>query len=217
MVGCVNHLSQAVYANNRLAGRGIIDPSGETDGSATLERVTTSHRPPIDHSLPGRTFKYDLSLFHGKPQWGEAIRCWKQMFQVIWFPNIFWLVLCSGAFLGIFVMFGAVFAGVLVAPPYNFSYDYVGFVFAGQVVVSLVVIPLQGYLSDFITKFMSRRNNGVAEVSQLLRYCTFAFLHVLCSLNIDFLPSYFLSSQRSAPPSYLGKPVSIPLNGIGQQ
>lgn len=134
-----------------------------------MERVTTSHRPAIDYeNYPSRTLAYDLSVVRGKPQWSEALRCWKQMFQVIWFPNILWLVLCSGAFLGIFVMFGAVFAGVLVAPPYNFSYDWIGFVFAGQVVVSLIVIPLQGYLSDYITKFMSRRNNGVAEVSRSL-------------------------------------------------
>lgn len=144
------------------------DGSGEASNNSTttLSRITTSNRPPVDHvSFPARTWKYDLALWHSKPQWQEAIQCWKQMFQVIWFPNIFWLVLCSGAFLAVFVMFGAVFAGVLVSPPYNFHYDWVGFVFAGQVVVSLVVIPLQGYLCDYLTKFLSRRNGGVAEVS----------------------------------------------------
>lgn len=136
---------------------------------ATLTHVTTRHRVKVDYeNYPNRTLWYDLALFNKKPDFKKAIECWKQMAQVILFPNVFWLVLCSGAFLGVFVMFGAVFAGVLVAPPYNFSYDYVGFVFAGQVVVSLVVVPAQGYLSDYLTKYLSKRNGGVAEVSLCL-------------------------------------------------
>jgi hypothetical protein len=127
--------------------------------------VTARHRVEVDHDkYPGRTLRYDLQLFQSKPKFSKALECWKQMLIVACFPNVFWLLLCSGAFLGVFVMFGAVFAGVLVAPPYNFSYDYVGFVFAGQLVVSFLVVPLQGYLSDFLTKFLSKRNNGVAEV-----------------------------------------------------
>lgn len=88
------------------------------------------------------------------------------MFQVVVFPNVFWLILCSGAFLGIFVMFGAVFAGVLVQPPYNFKYEYIGFVFAGQIVVSMVVVPAQGYLSDWLVKFCGKRNGGMVEVRE---------------------------------------------------
>lgn len=90
------------------------------------------------------------------------------MAQVICFPNVFWLVLCSGAFLGVFVMFGAVFASVLVSPPYNFEYEWIGFVFAGQIVVSMVVIPAQGWLSDWLVKLLGKRNGGLAEVSQIV-------------------------------------------------
>ncbi|KAI8651849.1 MFS domain-containing protein [Fusarium sp. Ph1] len=146
----------------------IISP---TDGSskpgenaAEHATVTASRRPPIDYeNYPARTFAYDVALFHNKPRWQDAIECWKQMIQVILFPNILWLVLCSGAFLGIFVIFGAVFAGVLLQPPYEFKAEYLGFVFAGQVVVSMVVVPAQGYLSDYVVKTLSKRNKGVTE------------------------------------------------------
>lgn len=89
------------------------------------------------------------------------------MGQLILFPNVFWLVLCSGAFLGVFVIFGSVFAGILVAPPYNFKYEYIGFVFAGQVIVSMVVVPAQGVLSDWFVKRMGTRHKGVTEVSSI--------------------------------------------------
>lgn len=136
--------------------------------SATLapERATIRTRRAIDYdNYPGRTFAYNVALFQNKPRWQDALACWKQMAQVILFPNIFWLVLGSGAFLGIFVMFGAVFAGVLLQPPYNFKSEWLGFVFAGQIVVSIVVVPAQGYLSDYVVKLLSKRMNGVTQVS----------------------------------------------------
>ena len=83
---------------------------------------------------------------------------------VFLFPNVFWLVLTMGAFLSIFVCFGGTFAGTLVAPPYDWSYSSVGFVFAGQIIVSLVVVPVQGYLSDYLITYLSKRNNGISEV-----------------------------------------------------
>ncbi|ETS85187.1 hypothetical protein PFICI_03212 [Pestalotiopsis fici W106-1] len=129
-----------------------------------LRPITSNARPPIDHTnYEPRTWRHDMALFHGKPNWSEAVSCWKQMAQVICFPNVFWLVLCSGAFLGVFVMFGAVFAQVLVSPPYNFDYEWIGFVFAGQIVVSMVVIPAQGWLSDWLVKLFGKRNGGLAE------------------------------------------------------
>jgi hypothetical protein len=31
--------------------------------------------------------------WNGHTNWSEAVDCWKQMFQIIWFPNIVWLIL----------------------------------------------------------------------------------------------------------------------------
>ncbi|KAH7146509.1 major facilitator superfamily domain-containing protein [Dactylonectria macrodidyma] len=150
-----------------------------------LHPVTSRHRPAIDfENYPARTFAYDIALFQNKPRWQDAIDCWKQMGQVSLFPNIFWLVLCSGAFLGIFVIFGAVFAGVLLQPPYNFKPEYLGFLFAGQIIVSMVVVPAQGYLSDFIVKVLSKRNNGVAEPEYRLIPLILPFLVAIISTVI---------------------------------
>ena len=58
----------------------------------------------------------------------------------------------------------AVFAQVLVAPPYNFNPDYLGFVMGGQAVVAFVVQPIAGYGSDMVLTYLTKRNNGVSEV-----------------------------------------------------
>ncbi|KAL3294958.1 MFS transporter [Colletotrichum asianum] len=143
-----------------LSGKG--HPGSLTPES--FQPVTSRQRPPIDHDryLP-RTLRSDLALFHGPFQWHETVTCWKHMGQVALFPNVIWLYLASGAFLGVFVMFGAVFADILVAPPYNFDFEWLGYVFAGQIVVSFVVVPVQGYLSDYVVKLMGRRNSGMTE------------------------------------------------------
>lgn len=52
------------------------------------------------------------------------------------------------------------FAIVLMSPPYLFSFNTLGYVQAGQVVVCLIFLPLLGYGTDFIIRFMSKKNNG---------------------------------------------------------
>lgn len=99
----------------------------------------------------------------GLSHWDEAINCWKQMFQIIWFPNIMWLILVNSAGLGIYVLMSALFAGILVQPPYLWSFEILGYVFLGQIATAVAVPFFSGYLSDFFTKSLSKRNNGVSK------------------------------------------------------
>lgn len=71
----------------------------------------------------------------------------------------------NSAGLGIYVLMSALFAGVLVQPPFLWSYDALGYVFAGQVATAVAVPFFCGYLSDFIVKVLSRRNAGLSQVS----------------------------------------------------
>lgn len=143
-------------------GKGL--PAGGPEDGGVLERVTTRHRPAIHYeNYPPRTLLFTLKPWHGHTRWMDAIVCWKQMGQVILFPNVFWLVLISGAFLGIYVVVSGLFSLILTAPPYNWSFSVLGFVFGGQAFITLVVIPISGYGSDYLVKLLSSRNGGYAE------------------------------------------------------
>ncbi|KAF5666591.1 HOL1 [Fusarium circinatum] len=48
-------------------------------------------------------------------------------------------------------------------PPYNFNGKLLGYVQLVQIIDCLLAVPLLGYGSDIICKFMSRRNKGVFE------------------------------------------------------
>lgn len=71
----------------------------------------------------------------------------------------------NSAALGIYVLMSALFAGVLVQPPYLWNFNSLGYVFAGQIVTAVAVPFICGSLSDMTMKWMSKRNNGVSEVS----------------------------------------------------
>jgi hypothetical protein len=58
----------------------------------------------------------------------------------------------------------ALFAGLLVQPPFLWGFDQLGYVFAGQICTAVAVPLLCGYGSDIVVKRLSKRNNGVSEV-----------------------------------------------------
>lgn len=102
------------------------------------------------------------------------------MFQIIWFPNIIWLILVNSVGLGIYVLMSALFAGILVQPPYRWSFDALGYVFLGQVATAVVVPITCGYFSDWMTKVLSKRNGGVAKVFPSLSPDIFGKSLTLC-------------------------------------
>jgi hypothetical protein len=58
----------------------------------------------------------------------------------------------------------ALFAEILVQPPFLWNFDTLGYVFAGQVATAIAVPFICGSLSDMMTKSLSRRNNGISKV-----------------------------------------------------
>lgn len=50
---------------------------------------------------------------------------------------------------------------MLEAAPYSWSSKYVSFATSGQIIVSLVGLPILGAGSDYIVRYLSKRNGGV--------------------------------------------------------
>ncbi|KAJ5363863.1 MFS general substrate transporter [Penicillium cataractarum] len=137
---------------------------GGSDDSAE-GKVTASQRRNLDFvNFKARSFWNDLKPWGAvKPQWKEIPKFWYHLGQLTLFPAVLWLVLCSGALLGTYILMTAVFAQVLMAPPYSFNPNYLGFVMGGQAVVAFVVQPIAGYGSDIALKYLTTRNKGVSE------------------------------------------------------
>jgi hypothetical protein len=74
----------------------------------------------------------------------------------------------NSAGLGVYVLMSALFAEVLVKPPFLWGFDTLGYVFAGQVAAAIAVPFFCGNLSDVIVKVLSKRNGGISHVGQKL-------------------------------------------------
>ena len=135
----------------------------QSGGEAHVLQVTTKHGVQLDFArYKPRTFRHNIQIFHVKPNWGAALKVYKQMLQCILYPNILWVVLMNSAVLGIYVVMANEFPGVLIGE-FNFAFANVGFVFAGQIVVSMIMIPLLGYGGDYLTRKIAEKRDGVSD------------------------------------------------------
>ncbi|CAG8918560.1 unnamed protein product [Penicillium salamii] len=137
---------------------------GDDDRTAGV-KILASQRRTLDYvNFKARSFWEDLKPWgHVKPEWAAIPKFWYNLGQLTLFPAVFWLILCSGALLGTYILMSAVFAQVLVSPPYSLNPNYLGFVMGGQAVVAFVVQPIAGYGSDWVLKYLTKRNNGTGE------------------------------------------------------
>jgi hypothetical protein len=131
-----------------------------------LFQVTTRQGVVLQPEKFGeRTWKDDLRIFHGKADWKSMASFYKDVGLSLILPPIFWIFILNGAFLGLYIYQASTFAVILVQPPYSFSPELLGYVQLVQIVDCLIAVPILGYGSDVICKFMSRRRKGVFEVS----------------------------------------------------
>lgn len=108
-----------------------------------------------------RSWRYDLKFMVVKPRLRDIPTFYKQLLQGLFIPIVLWLLVLNGAHLGVYVFQAATFAGLLMSPPYTFTFEALGYVQAGQIVCCLVFLPLLGYGSDLVIKYFSRRNGGL--------------------------------------------------------
>lgn len=140
--------------------------SHEEDGKTEVEqapvRYTTTDIRHLDHVnyLP-RTFWSDIRILDGPPNWQDGWKTIVAMFQVFFFPDIFWAFILNGFTLGVNIAIQTTYSNVLSAPPYSWEQKNISLAVSGQIVVSLIALPLLGRGSDSLIKWLSRRNNGI--------------------------------------------------------
>ncbi|PKS13123.1 hypothetical protein jhhlp_000465 [Lomentospora prolificans] len=145
------------YSNTQGSGEANTTPDGEK-----VARVATRANHTLDVSRYGpRTWKDDLRIFHFQPRWKETLIFYKITGQSFCVPSVVWLLILNGAFLGVYVFHSSTFAPLLLGPPYLFKFEFLGFVQLALIIANLIALPVLGYGSDWVIKFMSRRNKGV--------------------------------------------------------
>lgn len=83
--------------------------------------------------------------------------------MLLCFPNIFWVMALNGFVLGVNVAIGAVYSTILTMPPYNWPNSSPSYANCGQIITSIVAVPVLGYGSDKLIAWQAKRRGGMHE------------------------------------------------------
>lgn len=137
----------------------------ESNPVASVPAVSLcTHRPALDFDkFAPRTFRSDLRLWVGTPEWNKAAECLFQMFQLLFFPAVFWALLLNGLTLGVNIAIGTTYGSIVTSPPYNWAQTSASYANCGQIIVAFIGLPLLGQFSDKLIQWRARRNEGIHE------------------------------------------------------
>lgn len=74
-----------------------------------------------------------------------------------------WALLLNGLTIGVNIVIGTTYSGIVTSTPYNWPDKSASYVNCGQIVTALIALPLLGNGSDWLVKHMARKNNGFHE------------------------------------------------------
>ncbi|CAI7572239.1 hypothetical protein N7533_004266 [Penicillium manginii] len=121
-------------------------------------------KPPLDFvNYAPRTWRSDMRLWVGKPEWYKAVEVLKQTFELLFFPNVLWALCLNGLTIGVNIAIGTTYGTILTGAPYNWPDSSTSYVNCGQIVVAIAALPLLGTGSDKLIRWRARRNGGVHE------------------------------------------------------
>ncbi|KXJ86470.1 putative MFS transporter [Microdochium bolleyi] len=133
-----------------------------SDSDAPAELCTV--KPELDYvNFAPRTFRSDLRLWVDTPEWSLAWTAFRQTFELLFHPQVFWALCLNGLTLGANIAIGLSYGNILHAAPYFWPNSSVSYANCGQIVTALVALPFFGWGSDKLIKAFANRRGGLHE------------------------------------------------------
>jgi hypothetical protein len=109
------------------------------------------------------TWRQQQKVFRGRITKRSLLQAIVQPFPLLLFPSVVFSTIVHGAFMSWLIMSGLLKFQVMAYPPYNLKPDMLAYINLPGSVVNLFTAIFSGLFSDWLIKFMSRRNKGVYE------------------------------------------------------
>ncbi|KAJ5633503.1 hypothetical protein N7528_001345 [Penicillium herquei] len=136
----------------------------EADQPVKSTVMVCKEKPPLDFvNYEARTWRSDMRLWIGTPEWHKAAIVLQQTFELLLFPNVFWALCLNGLTIGVNIAIGTTYGDILTGSPYNWPDSSTSYVNCGQIVVAIIGLPLLGHGSDALCRWRARRNGGMHE------------------------------------------------------
>ncbi|SPO01413.1 related to transporter protein HOL1 [Cephalotrichum gorgonifer] len=125
---------------------------------------TCTVRPPLDTvNFAPRTFRSDLRLWVGTPDYRLGWRTFRHTFELLLYPQVFWAMCLNGLTLGCNIGIGTTYGNILTHAPYNWPQSSVSYINCGQIVTAIVALPIFGHGSDMLIRWFANRRGGLHE------------------------------------------------------
>ncbi|KAF2664773.1 MFS general substrate transporter [Microthyrium microscopicum] len=143
-----------------------VKPDVKKDISVTqIENLSPISSHPEDFAIPEAkfTWKQQLKVFRGRITKRSLLQAFYQPFPLLLFPSVLFATFVNGAFMTWLQISGLLKFQVLAYPPYNLKPDQLAYINLPGSIINLLTSIFSGLFSDWLIKFLSRRNKGVYE------------------------------------------------------
>lgn len=128
-----------------------------------IEDINNVETDGIGWSEPKNSYWHDLKIFHGRQSDDAYWKVLTRPLMMLVFPQVLFSFFAYGLTTSWLIVVGSVLAQIFTAPPYNFTVSQVGLVAISSLIGAIIGAFVTGPLADWVTKYLSRRNNGVYE------------------------------------------------------
>ena len=177
---------------------------------AGSEMQQHSENNPIDaavHPPPKLISKQNMRIFNGRKTDESFFKLLLRPFPLFFHPGIFWACFIQGTFIGWTVLIGIVLAAIMLGPPLLFNEVQTGYMYTGAFIGAVLGFLLAGLISDWVPRWMTKRNGGIYEpefrlvlvIPQLIFGCAGLYGFGITSINTYrygwFWPDFFFALE----------------------
>ncbi|KAL9014951.1 MAG: hypothetical protein Q9173_000405 [Seirophora scorigena] len=193
---------------NLISDKGHPDTSNPTSFEKhDYEAKTHTASPESIRPQPRITFAQSLLPFNGRKSNANFFKLALRPFPLFLHPAVLWACLIQGTLIGWTVMIGVVLAAIFLGPPLWFNEVQTGYMYIGPFVGAVVGFIISGFLADWSTKLMIKRNKGIYEPEfrivlvavQLVFGCVGLYGFGVTAQNVErygwFLPDMFFAFE----------------------
>ncbi|KAF8588854.1 MFS general substrate transporter [Ramaria rubella] len=163
-------MPETVYKRQFIPPMHQTDLSEENEKDRGLDKVESNISPNSAEKggklefPPMMSYAQSLKIFSGRHNKGESpwILVWRP-FALLGSPTVLWAIAVYGTAITWLVFIATAVAQLFSGPPYNFSTSAIGLTYISPFIFTGIAAVLCGPLTDYVSRKMSRANNGVFE------------------------------------------------------
>lgn len=126
-------------------------------------------RPDIDYeTYPARSWKEDLKLYEGKPDWNDGLVAIWDCIRTFFYPHLFFITMLNSAVIAVALAAGYTIAPQLLTAPWSWPFYHLGFCLFPIIVAAGASFVVSGWGADLVANWFAKKHGRRSPEVQLL-------------------------------------------------